>query len=85
MSKIAEIWVGFRNLIFGNPTIKKMAEEREAICALCPHAGLELYLHCNLCGCYIPAKSRSPKSKCPDGRWPDSSKNKEQTTIDSYE
>ncbi len=70
MSRISEIFSGFRNLLFGNPAIEQMAQEREAICAICPHAGVSIYLHCNLCGCYIPAKSRSPLSKCPDGRWP---------------
>lgn len=24
---------------------------------------------CNACGCYLPAKVRSPLSKCPKGKW----------------
>ncbi len=71
MAKIQEIITGFRNLLFGNPEIKALAKKREAVCATCPHASSQTYLHCGLCGCYIPAKSRSPLSKCPDGRWED--------------
>lgn len=70
MGKIREILVGWKNLWFTSPEIKKMAAEREAVCATCEHASKSIYLHCNLCGCYIPAKASSKTSKCPDGRWP---------------
>jgi hypothetical protein len=68
--KLKDIILGWKNLIFTSPEIKKMAAEREAICAKCEHASKTIYLHCNLCGCYIPAKTRSKDSSCPDGRWP---------------
>ena len=70
MGKLSEIFIGWKNLVLGDPAIKAMAKERETICAQCEHASKKAYLHCALCGCYIPAKSRSPESMCPDGRWP---------------
>jgi len=69
MSKFKEILTGWANLVFGNKEIKKMASERMAVCARCPHASAKMYLHCDVCGCYIPAKARSRESDCPLNFW----------------
>ena len=70
MGRISEIVTGWLNLIFGNPKTKTLAKQRMAICANCEHASKSVYLHCNLCGCYIPSKANSPDSDCPAGLWP---------------
>ena len=49
-----------------DPEIEKIAKERALICARCP---FNVDNKCNKCGCYLPAKTRSINSKCPDGKW----------------
>ncbi|MCF8372231.1 MAG: hypothetical protein K9H64_11455 [Bacteroidales bacterium] len=69
MGRLKEILIGWRNLIFGNPQTRQLAKERMEICGTCEHASRSVYLHCDRCGCYIPAKANSPDSNCPVGLW----------------
>jgi hypothetical protein len=69
MSKLSEIYEGWKNLTFPDPEIEKLAKKRIRICVRnkCDHfTDLKI---CNLCGCYMPAKVRSPHSKCNEGWW----------------
>lgn len=66
VDKFKEIKEGWQNLLFKDPEIEKMANERAAICAACP---FNLHSVCEKCGCPLAAKTRSPKSKCPENKW----------------
>lgn len=70
MSQSEEIFQGFKNLIFPNQEIEKLAEDRLKICMNCP---VRSDNKCDKakggCGCYLAAKARSPKSKCPLNKW----------------
>ena len=65
-NKLKEIYQGWKNLVWKDPEIEKIAKERALICARCP---FNVDNKCNKCGCYLPAKTRSINSKCPDGKW----------------
>jgi len=68
MSKLEEIISGWTNLTLG--LNKEQAEERAKICAVCPKLK-DNYCSKELggCGCYVPAKTSSPNSHCPDSKW----------------
>ena len=61
-----EIFEGFKNIIFTDTKIEEEAERRLKICFDCPFLNRT---RCGKCGCFLKAKTRSPKSKCPDNRW----------------
>jgi len=67
MSKLSEIYVGWKNFTFPNPKIEEIAKKRIAICIDCDKLNKKNY--CKLCGCYMPAKTKSPKSHCRDKKW----------------
>lgn len=68
MSKLNEIYTGWKNLIFENETIEIIAKERIRICVEeCTE--LSEINTCKQCGCYIPAKCRSQQSRCPLNKW----------------
>lgn len=67
MSLLEEIYQGWKNYAFPNAIIEEKAKKRVAICVSCPK--LKPNKVCGSCGCYIPAKTRSPRSKCPLGKW----------------
>ncbi len=69
MGRLAEIWDGWKNFFFPDKEIKILSKKRMEICANCEHASKTVYLHCDKCGCYIPAKARSKDSNCPVGLW----------------
>lgn len=64
MSRLSEIYDGWKNYVFQNPQIEELAKERMAICVKNDCKKLKPNNVCALCGCYMPAKVRSPKSKC---------------------
>lgn len=69
MNKISEIYNGWKNLYKKNdPKIEEIARRRAEKCADCNFLR-ETTNTCKLCGCYIPAKIRSVKSKCPINEW----------------
>jgi len=67
MSRLSEIFDGWKNYAFPNPSIEELAKERIEICVDCDK--LKKNNTCKLCGCYMPAKVRSPKSKCNLNKW----------------
>ena len=67
MSKLSEIYNGWKNLTFPNSRVEKEAKRRITICIDCDKLNNRNF--CVLCGCYMPAKVRSPKSKCPLNKW----------------
>jgi hypothetical protein len=67
MTKLSEIYEGWKNFTFPNPTIEKEAKKRIEICVGCPKLNNRNF--CALCGCYMPAKVRSPKSHCRIRMW----------------
>lgn len=69
MSRLQEIFEGWKNLTFQNPTIEKEAKRRIAICLKNDCKKLNDRNYCALCGCYMPAKVRSPKSHCRMNKW----------------
>lgn len=67
MGKLAEIYAGWKNHIFRNPEVEKLAKKRAKICVDCKQ--ITKINTCKICGCYISAKVRSPISKCPLRYW----------------
>jgi len=67
MSRLSEIYEGWKNLVFTNPNVETEAKRRIEICVDCDK--LLKNNSCKLCGCYMPAKVRSPKSKCLLKKW----------------
>jgi hypothetical protein len=63
-----EILVGWTNLALKhNVIIEEHAKKRISICVDCPLFNKNKT--CKICGCYMPAKARSPKSHCPKKLW----------------
>ncbi len=70
--QLKEIANGFTNLakdVFGklDDDVKYSAQKRYAICDKCKHKTKTN--RCNLCGCFLPAKTKSMDSSCPIGLW----------------
>ena len=55
--------------MFPNPEIEKIAKERIAICVENKCGKFRPNNTCALCGCFMPAKVRSPKSTCKLKKW----------------
>jgi hypothetical protein len=66
---LGEIYNGWKNLVVknDNPEVEEIAKERIGICVECPE--FKSSKTCGICGCFMPAKVRSMKSSCPDGKW----------------
>jgi hypothetical protein len=70
VDKSKEIATGYKNLIWKDEEIEKIAEKRGKICESCGELNKAgFYLYCDLCGCYVPAKLRSPESTCAANKW----------------
>jgi len=67
MSRLSEIYEGWKNFTFQNPKVEAEAKRRMEICVKCKELNSKNY--CKLCGCYMPAKVRSPKSHCRVEKW----------------
>ena len=59
--KVKSIALGWSNIVWPNPEIEKMAYKRIEVCATCDENVKNL---CTDCGCWIPAKARSPEETC---------------------
>ena len=66
MSQLSEIFEGWKNYAFPNKDIENEAKRRMTICVGCDKLKKN---KCVLCGCYMPAKVRSPKSRCRIKKW----------------
>ena len=69
MSQLVEIFEGWKNLTFPNPQIEDLAKKRITICVKNDCKKFKENKTCAMCGCYMPAKVRSRKSKCLKGLW----------------
>lgn len=69
MSRASEIYAGWKNFVFQNPEFEKEAKKRIEICINGGCGKLNANNYCRLCGCYMPAKVRSPKSHCRLKKW----------------
>lgn len=66
MSRLSEITEGWSKLIFKDKHTEQVAHARAAICSSCPEINGKT---CSKCGCFLSAKVRSMKSKCPINNW----------------
>lgn len=66
MGKLDNIFTGFKNLFTGKETPDE--HDRLTLCKVCPHLRKQTNT-CGKCGCYVPAKVKSPKAKCPINKW----------------
>jgi hypothetical protein len=69
MGRLAEIYEGWKNFTFQNSKVEAEAKRRMEICINGGCGKLSANNYCALCGCYMPAKVRSPKSRCRIRRW----------------
>lgn len=70
MTILEEIFFGWKNTVFKNEKVEELAKERIKICTDKKQCTKLLKSkRCSLCGCYMPAKVRSPRSKCPKKLW----------------
>ena len=77
LTRIKHIAQGFKNYIFEDEQVERIAKERTAICAACPHiTKYEFYrlighYGCSLCTCAISTLVRSLDHACEDNpkRW----------------
>lgn len=67
LDKFNEIVLGWKNIVFKSEEVEKMAKDRLLSCLKCQY--ITKRKTCSKCGCYIPAKVRSEKSKCPKNYW----------------
>lgn len=66
LNKYNEIKNSWKNLIWKNQEVEKLAEKRASICADCPINTANI---CMDCGCFIPAKIRGEDNSCPKNKW----------------
>ena len=69
MSQLTEIYDGWKNYVFQDPQVEELAKKRIAICVTNEFKKFKSNKSCAMCGCYMPAKTRSKKSKCPLKKW----------------
>jgi hypothetical protein len=67
IEKFDEIVSGWKNYMFKSEEVESIAKKRLITCLNCEH--ITKNKRCSKCGCFIPAKVRSLKSKCPKGFW----------------
>ena len=62
-----QIIEGWSNLVIRDDSVEPMAKKRLEICVDCPNFTV---MHtCKLCGCYMPAKTRSLTARCDINKW----------------
>lgn len=66
LNKLMNIYDGWKNLVFPNPEVERMAKGRAEVCASCDENKNNI---CGKCGCYVPAKCRAKEDKCPLNKW----------------
>ena len=69
MSQLAEIYIGWKNYAFPSPEVEAEAKRRITICVSNQCGKFRRNKTCALCGCYMPAKARSPESHCYINKW----------------
>ena len=69
MSQLTEIYEGWKNYVFQDPQVEEIAKKRIVICVTNECGKFKANKSCAMCGCYMPAKTRSKASKCPLKKW----------------
>jgi hypothetical protein len=70
MIDIGDILRSCLKAITGDEASEDLAQKRYDICMDCPvRVGQKCAKRKGGCGCYIPCKIRSNKSKCPKNKW----------------
>lgn len=70
MSQLSEIFEGWKNLTFPlSSKTEELAKKRITICVSNDCKKFKENKTCAMCGCYMPAKVRSRRSKCLKGLW----------------
>ena len=64
--KLQRIIEGWKNYIFRDKEVEKIAKYRALRCATCDFNKMEI---CTKCNCPKPMKTRSMDEECPIGRW----------------
>ncbi len=67
MNRLSEIIEGWKNFTFPNSAVEAEAKKRIEICCGCEKLWANNF--CALCGCFMPAKVRNPKSRCKIKKW----------------
>lgn len=62
-----EIISGWKNYVFPNKEVEKIAVQRILTCIECPKFTSKKT--CGICKCYMPAKTRSINATCPLKKW----------------
>jgi hypothetical protein len=65
-AKVSEIFNGWKNVVFPNEYVEKIAKARAEICGTCE---FNVRSRCKKCGCPLIAKTRSMQSHCPLKKW----------------
>lgn len=73
MGNITDIVTGFTNLLknklhISEQEIEELASKRMDVCNECSIKNTLINV-CTDCGCYLPAKTRNLKEKCPKDKW----------------
>ena len=68
MINVSEIITGWKIYIVKDPDIELLAEERMEVCLNCDKLRRDNN-RCSVCGCFMVAKTRNPKSTCPLDKW----------------
>lgn len=89
---IKGILTGAFNSVFVQDSIEKVAEERLAICEVCPDQsenkkkkGYDTFrpdVHCTLCGCNLHMKTRALSQECPVSKWKAEISTEEEIELD---
>lgn len=72
MGRLGQMAEGYSNLVksavgTADSKVETMASTRFDICKACDK--LTIASTCQLCGCFMPSKTRSTTAKCPDNKW----------------
>lgn len=68
MDNLTEIYAGWKNYVFSSPQVEETAKSRMKLCVEdCDRLNNRNF--CTKCGCFMPAKVRSLKSRCPLRKW----------------
>ena len=70
MIDLSGIIIGWKNFLVKDAEIEEIAEKRMEICLKCDKLRRDNN-RCSVCGCYMVAKTRNPKSTCPLNKWED--------------
>lgn len=74
MRTIRWIIIGYFNLVVSKLKMlskkrRELYEKRYTACQSCEHLRIDLWEYCEICGCYVKAKTKVDEATCPKGYW----------------